>query len=186
MPFLFFGLSKLRSDPARLALLGTFWLSALIIRLVLFYRHQDWTPAELYDNLYFRTHTRFDTLVCGIMLAYVQQRWGKRLAVWLEAPHARALLALPSLGCLWLLMYPWMFGEKELLLMRVLSWGTLTSLMYFGLVLLLLNGGDGWIPRALSAGFWRRMATLGYGVYLLHIPLCDHAVAPLARKLVKD
>ena len=30
------------------------------------------------------------------------------------------------------------------------------------------------------------MATLGYGVYLLHIPLCDHAVAPLARKLVKD
>ena len=26
----------------------------------------------------------------------------------------RAALALPSLACLWLLLYPWMFGEKEL------------------------------------------------------------------------
>ncbi len=185
VPLLFFGLSKLRSDRARLLLLGVFWASALVVRLWEFHRHPDWSPGELYDNLYFRTHTRFDTLVCGIMLAYVQQRWGPAIARWLEAPAARATLALPSLGFLWLLMFPWMFGDKELLVMRVFSWGTFTSLMYFGLVLLLLNGGEWWIQRALSAPFWRRLATLGYGVYLLHIPMCDHVVAPLARALVK-
>jgi peptidoglycan/LPS O-acetylase OafA/YrhL len=185
VPFLFLGLSKLRSDRGRLALLGTFWASALVVRLVLFHRHPGWSAQELYDNLYFRTHSRFDTLVCGIMLAYVQQRWGPALTRWLEAPWARATLALPSFGFLWLLLYPWMFGEKELLLMRVFSWGTFTSLMYFGWVLLLLNGGDGWVQRVLGAPFWRRVATLGYGVYLVHIPMCDHVVAPAARSLVK-
>lgn len=186
VPLLFFGLSRLRNDAGRLLLLGTFWVSALVVRLVLFYKHHEWSGADVYDHLYFRTHTRFDTLVCGIMLAYVQQRWGKRIRDWLVAPSARAILTLPSLACLWLLMNPWLFGDQALLLMRVFSWGTLTSLMYFGWVLVLLNGGDGWVQRALSAPFWRRAATLGYGVYLLHIPLCDHAIAPLARALVKD
>jgi peptidoglycan/LPS O-acetylase OafA/YrhL len=55
-------------------------------------------------------------------------------------------------------------------------------MMYFGWVLLLLYG-DGWIHRALSAPIFRRIATLGYGVYLVHIPLCDHVLVPIARKL---
>ncbi|MGH7296155.1 MAG: acyltransferase family protein [Polyangiaceae bacterium] len=186
VPFLFLGLSKLRSDRARLTLLGTLWISALVVRLVLYAKHTEWSAGELYDNLYFRTHTRFDTLVCGIMLAYVQQRWGTQIRTWLQAPSARATLALPALGCLWLLMNPWMFGYRILLVIRVLSWGTLTSIMYFLWLLLLLNGGDGWIRRTLSAPFFRSAATLGYGVYLLHIPLCDRAIAPVAHALVKD
>ena len=186
VPFLFFGLSRLRSDRARLLLLGSFWASALVVRLVLFHRHPDWTSGDLYDNLYFRTHTRFDTLVCGIMLAYVQHRWGERLRAWLVAPAARVAIALPSLACLWILMNPWQFGDEPLRLVRVFSWGTLTSLMYFAWVILLLNGGTGWIVRLLSAPSWRKMATLGYGVYLLHIPLADHAIAPVARSLAKE
>ncbi len=186
VPLLFFGLSKMKSDRARLTLLGLFWVSALVVRLVLYERHRDWDIGTLYDNLYFKTHTRFDTLVCGIMLAYVQQRWSKPITRWLEDPAHRAWLALPSCACLWLLLQPWMFGDKWLLLVRVFSWGTLTSIMYFGWVLLLLNGGDGWMNRFLSAPFWRRVATLGYGVYLVHIPVCDHAIAPLARVLSKS
>ncbi|HEY8040022.1 MAG TPA: acyltransferase, partial [Polyangiaceae bacterium] len=185
VPLLFFGLSRLKRDSSRLALLGVFWASALVVRLVLYFRHPEWSPGTMYDNLYFKTHTRFDTLVCGIMLAYVQNRWHQPIARWLEAPAARATLALPPLACLWLLLNPWMFGEKEMLLVRVFAWGTLTSIMYFGWVLLLLNGGAGWIHRMLAAAPWRRLATLGYGVYLLHIPLCDHAVAPVARSLIK-
>jgi peptidoglycan/LPS O-acetylase OafA/YrhL len=186
VPLLFFGLSKMRSDRARLTLLGLFWVSALVVRLVLYERHRDWDAGQLYDNLYFKTHTRFDTLVCGIMLAYVQQRWSKPIARWLEDPLHRGLLALPSCACLWLLMQPWMFGDKWLLLVRVFSWGTLTSIMYFGWVLILLNGGQGWVQRFMGAPFWRRLATLGYGVYLVHIPVCDHAIAPLARILSKN
>jgi hypothetical protein len=79
-----------------------------------------------------------------------------------------------------------MFGDKWLLPLRVVCWGTTTSIMYFGWVLLLLNGGEGWIHRFLGASFWRRIATLGYGVYLVRVPVCDHAIAPLARFLSED
>jgi peptidoglycan/LPS O-acetylase OafA/YrhL len=183
VPLLFYALSKLRSDRTRMALLGLLWISALVVRIVVFERHRGWSPGQVYENLYFKTHTRFDTLVAGIMLAHVQQRWREPIARWFEAPGNRAVVALISLTCLWLLMQPWMFGDKNLLMVRVFSWGTVTSVMYFGWVLLLLNGGDGWVQRALSAPFWRRLATLGYGVYLVHIPLCDKLVAPLARSL---
>jgi peptidoglycan/LPS O-acetylase OafA/YrhL len=184
VPLLFFLLHKLRSDRARLAVLGAFWLSALVVRLAIYRTHPQWSAWTAYEELYFKTHTRFDTLVAGIVLAYVQHRWRAPIARWLEHPGARALLALPSLACLWLLMQPWMFGEDHVLLVRVFSWGTVTSLMYLGWVILLLNGGTGWIQRALAAPFWRYVATLGYGVYLVHIPLCDHVVTPFARSLL--
>ncbi len=185
VPLLFFLLHKLRSDGARLAVLAVFWLSALVARLVLFRLHPQWSPVTVYEELYFKTHTRFDTLIAGIVLAYIQHRWRAPIARWLERPGARALLAMPSLACLWLLMQPWMFGEEHVLLVRIFSWGTVTSVMYLGWVLLLLNGGDGWIQRALAAPFWRKIATLGYGVYLVHIPMCDRVIAPLAHHLVQ-
>lgn len=186
VPVIFFMLYKLRSDRLRLTLLGAFWASAFVSRLVIYLRGHDWTPATLNHALYFRTHTRFDTLVAGVMLAYVQERWHAPIAAWLKNPLARAGLAMPPLACLWLLMQPWMFGEKELLLVRVFCWGTLTSIMYFGWVLLLLNGDGGVIQRFLSAPIFRRIATLGYGVYLVHVPLCDALITPVARRLAKD
>jgi peptidoglycan/LPS O-acetylase OafA/YrhL len=54
--------------------------------------------------------------------------------------------------------------------------------MYFGWLVLLLHS-DGWIQRALSWQGFRRIATLGYGVYLVHIPVCDHLVVPVAHAL---
>jgi peptidoglycan/LPS O-acetylase OafA/YrhL len=47
-----------------------------------------------------------------------------------------------------------------------------------------LNGGNGWIRRALSAPLFRRIATLGYGVYLVHIPICYVFINPGASALV--
>ena len=186
VPVLFFVLHKLRSDRIRLTLLGAFWASAFVVRLVIYLRGHDWTPATLYHALYFRTHTRFDTLVAGVMLAYVQERWHTPIANWLKNPLARACLATPPLLCLWVLMQPWMFGEAELLLVRVFCWGTLTSIMYFGWVLLLLNGSGGWVRHLLSLPIFRRVATLGYGVYLVHVPLCDKLITPVARALAKN
>ena len=182
VPILFFLLHRLKSDRVRMALLIAMWLAGLVVRLAIYYRHRPWTDLGLYDALYFRTHTRFDTLVAGIILAFVQQRWGEAIGRWLKAPLHRAMVALPSLALFWLLMNPAMFGKEHVQLVHVFAWGSVTTLMYFGWVLLLLHG-DGWIHRFLSAPIFRRTATLGYGVYLVHIPIIDHALVPFAQRM---
>lgn len=182
VPALFYVLQKLKTDKARIGLLTVVWALALVIRLVIFYRHRPWNDFILYGALYFRTHTRFDTIVCGIILAFVEQRFGDRVHGWLQKPLHRAFLALPALACLWLLLRPAMFGPEYVQIVHVFAWGTVTSIMWFCAVLLLLHG-DGPIQRALSAPIFRRIATLGYGVYLVHIPLCDHFIVPIAKRL---
>ncbi len=185
VPLLFLLLYKVKSDRGRLAILGVMWASALVVRVVLFLRHPGWDEVALYNNIYYRTHCRFDTLVAGIVLAYMHHRWRVPIARWLERPSARVALALPSLACLWILLQPWMFGDHELLWMHVVSWGSVTSLMYVGWTLLVLASTGGWIVRTLSLDVMRRVATLGYGIYLVHLPICEYIIAPLAKSLVE-
>ena len=180
VPFLFLILQRLRNDKMRIALVAALWLSALAVRLTIFYRGAPWSDMELYGRVYFRTHTRFDLLVGGILLAIVNQRWGKDITAWLKAPFHRALLALPALLCLWLLLSSTGDLPEHAQILRMFLWGTVTSVMYFGLVPLALYG-EGWVVRALSAPFFRRLATLGYGVYLVHIPIIDHIMVPAGR-----
>ncbi|HEY3817393.1 MAG TPA: acyltransferase [Polyangiaceae bacterium] len=180
VPFLFLLLKRLRTVQARLAVVGVLWIAALVVRLVIFYRGAPWNDMELYGQVYFRTHTRFDLLVAGILIAIVHQRWGKDIARWLEAPFHRVLLALPSLACFWFLVRATAELPEHAQIIRMFLWGTVTSLMYFGLVPLALYT-DGWVVRALSLPFFRRLATLGYGVYLVHIPIIDHIMVPAGR-----
>ena len=184
VPFLFFVVHRLKSDNLRLTLLVSVWLLALVIRLYMFLHRAPWTDLALYEALYFRPHTRFDTLVAGIILAFVHHRYGSEITEWLKAPFHRALLGMMSLSCFWVLVQPWLFGVQHLQLVHVFAWGTITSIMYFGWLLLLIHGDTaGFIHRVLSAHIFRRVATLGYGVYLLHIPLCDQLIVPAARVL---
>jgi peptidoglycan/LPS O-acetylase OafA/YrhL len=92
------------------------------------------------------------------------------------------MLGLPAMACLWLLLRPQMFGPEHVQLVHVFAWGTVTSLMYFPALLLLLHS-DSWVRRWLSLPFWRKGATVGYGVYLVHIPIIDHVLVPMARAL---
>jgi len=184
VPFLFLLLYKFRTDRARLTLIGGLWIGALLVRVVLYLTHPGWDEVARYNYLYYPTHTRADTLMAGIALAYVQHRWRAPIARWLESPFSRALLHLTALACVWLLMQPYKFGLKAIGIMQVLSWGTLTSIMYFAWTLLLLNGGGGWVQRALSLPFFRKVATLGYGVYLVHLPICGMIVSRVAGVLV--
>jgi peptidoglycan/LPS O-acetylase OafA/YrhL len=81
-------------------------------------------------------------------------------------------------------LQPWIFGQKYVQLVHVFAWGSVTSIMYFGWLLLLIHGDtEGWLSRALSFRIFRPIATLGYGVYLVHIPLCDYVIVPFARSL---
>ncbi len=171
VPLLIVLLYKLRGDAARLAALGVLWALPLCIRLVVHFLHPLWSDPELASAIYCPTHTRLDTLIGGIMIAYVQNRWRQPIEDALRTPFVRAALALPSLACLWILTHVSIFGERAVPLVHVFAWGTLTTIMYFGWLTLLLNGGDGWVRRALSLPVFRVVATLGYGIYLLHIPV---------------
>ncbi|HEX3770896.1 MAG TPA: acyltransferase [Polyangiaceae bacterium] len=183
VPFLFFALRKIEGDVARLGLLVVLWSSTFFTRLVIYLHPYGIGSGTAFVDMYTRTHTRCDTLVCGIILAYVHFRWKAPITAWLQSPRARAALALPSLGCLWIIVQPTMFGQSAVRLVEVFSWGTLTSIMYFGWVMLILHGGDGWTRRALSWPGFRRLATLGYGVYLVHIPVCYALITPSAKRL---
>jgi peptidoglycan/LPS O-acetylase OafA/YrhL len=181
VPFLFLALHRLRSDRARITFVSLFWLSALAVRLGIYYRHPGpWNDFDLYGALYFRTHTRFDPLVMGILIALLHKSYGRAIAAWLEPPFHRAVVALASLACLWLLLRPAMFGIERLQVVHLFAWGTITSLMYLGIVPMALYG-DGWLCRAMGAPIFRRLATLGYGVYLVHIPIIDHVMVPAAK-----
>jgi len=184
VPLLFFVLHKLKSDRARLWLLSSLALVALFVRLYIYFRWRPWNDFILYGAVYFRTYTRFDTLVAGILLAVLHQRYGDRIGRFLERPLHRAMLAIPALACLWLLLEPQMFGPEHVQLVHLFCWGTVTSVMYLCALPLLLHG-DGFVHRALSLPFFRRAATLGYGVYLVHIPMIDHVLVPAAHALEK-
>lgn len=188
VPLLFLLLQRLRTDRARIGVLLVLFLSALAFRLWVYFRFGPWDYPVLRGALYFRTPTRFDTLVAGILLAYVHHRWKEELDAWMAVPRHRAAIGVGALTCLWLLLEPGMFGEEHSNLVHVFLWGTVTSVMYFGVGLLLLHPsreGDEptFVHRALGAPVFRSLATLGYGVYLVHIPLCDHFVVPLASTL---
>ncbi|HMR05542.1 MAG TPA: acyltransferase [Polyangiaceae bacterium] len=182
VPFLFYGLRALRKDRYRIALLAALCGLALAHRLYLFFNQGPWTDYTLYDRLYFRPDTRFDALLYGIILAIIEFRHAEAVARWLKDPFHRALLLVPSLGILWVLLEPTLFGIEYLQLVRVFAWGTLPSLMYLAWVPLLLHS-DGALQRWLGRGYFRYIGTLGYGVYLLHIPILDHLVVPAARAL---
>jgi peptidoglycan/LPS O-acetylase OafA/YrhL len=68
-------------------------------------------------------------------------------------------------------------------LSTVFAWGTITSVMYVSLVIVLLNGDDP-VTRFLSRRVFLRLATLGYAVYLVHPPIIAHVVAPAAAAML--
>ncbi len=181
VPFLFLGLGRIKTDRARVIALGALWIAPLLVRLYVFYHYhpRGW---ELHEKLYFRAYSRFDTLVAGMILAVVHRTWHADLERWLAHPRHRAMLQVPALACLWLLLKPNMFGDGATGLVTMFLWGTVTSVMYVCIGLLLLHG-KGAVHSWLGDLTFRRIATLGYGVYLVHVPMCDWLVVPLARWL---
>jgi peptidoglycan/LPS O-acetylase OafA/YrhL len=182
VPILMFVLFRLRDDRTRIVALALLALSALVIRAYVYGTRETWTDFELFQAVYLRTYTRFDAIVAGILLAFIEIRYGKAIGEWLRHPFHRALLGIVAFGCLWLISVPNVFGDEHAQLMMLFMWGTLTSIMYLCLVPLMLHG-DGTVQRFLSRPIFRRLATVGYGVYLVHIPLIDHVALPLVLYL---
>lgn len=168
VPLLFLALQRLPSLRARLWLLGVLWISALAVRMTIPFLHPSPMDGHTYFlKIYIPTHTRYDTLLAGIILAHVQSAWAPDLRTLLEYPSmkraTRAFIALAFAG----MMFPPPFVHAGL--WHIISIGTLSSLAWGAAILYLLNT-DGKLSRWLSSPAFLPLATLGYGVYLIHIP----------------
>jgi hypothetical protein len=179
-PLLVWGAAKLAPRRALIALTAL-CVAALVVRAGVYASRAQWTDDALERAVYFSTFARFDTLVAGVLCALVHHRHGATLTAWLSVPRNRGVIAVTGLSCLWSLLQP--DALLPLPAFHVLAWGTITSLMYACVLALLLHGGEGLLRSALSLPAFRGVATLGYGVYLVHVPVCHTLVARLARAL---
>jgi peptidoglycan/LPS O-acetylase OafA/YrhL len=168
VPFLVAGLAALRTHRSRLCALAALWLLCLCARLAVYAELPHPSYAELFARLYSKTHTRFDVLVAGVLVAYAHHHFGDAISAALRKRAWRLLAWGAVFVCLALLMFP-AFGTESALF-HIFAWGTLTSAMYVPLLLLLLHTETAF-GRFLSLPVFRRAATLGYGVYLVHLPL---------------
>jgi peptidoglycan/LPS O-acetylase OafA/YrhL len=171
-------LALMPSNAWRMSALVLLWLLGFGVRLATVAAHPGpWNPDLLFLVVYMRTHTRMDILVAGMLLAHVQRHYGPRLREALRRPGlALVFTAVPVLSCA-ALLGPLAAPPG---LRSVFAWGTVTSVMYFALILLLLNT-ESVVTRCLSSRWFLRFATLGYGVYLVHLPLMAHVVLPAMR-----
>jgi peptidoglycan/LPS O-acetylase OafA/YrhL len=184
VPFLVGLLLLIRGNRWRLLLLTCLWASGLFVRLyVLYFTRRFWQEDTIFQAVYVKTHTRYDILIAGIWLAYVQRHYATSLQHMFRKWWVRWILWCVAGMFLYFLMSPLMF--RNYFMYRMLSWGTYTSLMYVPVILLLLNA-RGWVQSTLGHRFFLAMATLGYGIYLVHIPLCDWVIVPMARWMIQQ
>jgi peptidoglycan/LPS O-acetylase OafA/YrhL len=164
-PLLFWVMLRI-PERYRLPSLAVLFFVPLILRLA-----TDVTSAaDFVSRVYTPTHVRFDPLIAGAFLAYAVRTNGVALQAF-YSHTGRSSMALVG-GCLILALaaalYPHGFATN--FKAASFSVGTLTSLGYLPVVLWAIYGG-GSFHSLLGSFALRVTATLGYGLYLVHVPV---------------
>jgi peptidoglycan/LPS O-acetylase OafA/YrhL len=165
----------------RLCALVALWVAGFAVRYAVYASRPAWTASTMTLGIWVKTHTRFDLLAAGVLVASAQRDYGPELREALRDRRLRWGLVALSLGCLALLMGPL---ARRFDLSTVFSWGTLTSVMYASVLLLVANT-DGPLTRFLSSRALMLFATLGYGMYLVHPPVAAGVAVPFAAALLR-
>jgi peptidoglycan/LPS O-acetylase OafA/YrhL len=173
---------------ARLAILALAWISGLAVRWLAYAQHTaPWDVLSFMQVAYAPTHVRYDSLLAGMLVAYLDQHFRPALARAFARPALRvAGILLPSLILL-VILNPLHTGARlglfrDEYFAHVFYIGTLTSVAYGLLILWLLNVDSGF-GRLMSGPAMRVSATFGYGIYLVHIPVIQLAVLPTLKAL---
>lgn len=175
VPVVLAAVAALKTPGRRLGALVALWASGVILRVAFVATHGPWTFEGLIREVYGRTHLRYDILVAGVILAELQHRHGERVRAALDDRRWRAASWAVIGVCLALLLWPPAVIPEAA--RWSVWWGVLTALMYGPLVLMLVNR-DTALARFLGARAFLVLATFGYGVYLVHIPVGDYVVVP--------
>lgn len=188
VPFLLLGLRKLKSPKAQLKALGLLWTGCLLIKLVTVYWF--WPkklPIYFFTAIYFPTHTRYDALIAGIFAAYLHQLWPAKLGHFFRSAKGRLLAGTTTFGVLGLALTQFSVGELSLressyYLKGAFLVGTPTSVAFGILILWAVHDQ----PKLLSRPIFLRIATLSYGIYLIHIPILELLVFPRVVQPILD
>jgi peptidoglycan/LPS O-acetylase OafA/YrhL len=181
VPLLMLGLRALPTFRWRMVALVTLWLSALALRTWTYLSNGPWDNDRAVHELYVQTHVRFDILIAGIFAACIQRRYGAALADALKRRGPRYALAAPSVLAFAILVFT-PTQQDNSIGFKVVCWGTVTSIAYAPLILHLLNY-ESILTRALSLRAFIYVATFGYGIYLVHLPVLHHIVLPYTFEL---
>ncbi len=180
-PFLIAGLLLLRAGLRIPALLLLF-LAPLSLRLA----EVGWGLAY-FSKIFTPTHMRFDPLVMGVMIAYIR-KVRPEYFIWLTArPRlVNAVLAASVamlVGMMTTFVLPAPTISKALAHPSLAAFytGTLSSVA-FGLLLLWTICARNKLGAFLGGHFFRVLATLGYGTYLIHMQVV-FSIAPYRPSL---
>jgi peptidoglycan/LPS O-acetylase OafA/YrhL len=184
VPLLFAALRRLKAATSKLWLLFALWLIPLALRIYAHYYGAAGNSTWDHQMLYFRTHTRIDPIIAGIFLAVLQDEYSEKIAKILANAQVRLVMGAFACALASVLLEPELFGIENLRLTDVFYWGTVTSVLHLTVVLLLLHG-DTQVTRFLGRPIFRAVATVGYGVYLVHIPVLDRLVMPTCKRAIE-
>ena len=181
IPLLVAILTRMKSHRSRIAFLAVGWMSALAIRFYTYFTHHGpWTDDELLGKIFIRTHERYDVLLAGVLLAYLQHSFAPQIRALVSRGGIRWSAYAFAAACFWALAHPSTGPHEQI--QRMFYWGTVTSLMYMAILPVFLNR-ESWLSKAFG---WRPLlwvATVSYGMYLVHVPLGMYYVVPVAGRL---
>jgi len=184
-PLFIYFLMKLQTHRARFIMLGVVWSMAFFVRLLtyLYWTHKDPLLFIPMTHIYAPTHVRFDILIAGIFIAYLDFFFSDQVKAFLSRKWIPLSMVLVSLCGFAVILSPeinptplGLIDIKHLDLITytgrlgIFYFGTLTSICYVLLIipcLYLENRFTRWLGNI----NFLRLATLGYGIYLVHMPI---------------
>jgi len=188
VPLLILFLKKFRNPKWALIILVSLLPLALVIRLLIYSRVEySWDPWIFFGKIYSPTHARFDTLATGVLIAYLFHYFDDLLRKIMLRVWVQRICLFTGFFCLAIIWSPWKLGS-ELSVFRAEYFehlfyvGTLTSISYF-LLFLWGHYSSGALVDFLGSRYFLYFASLGYGVYLVHIPVIRVVVVPLSSHL---
>lgn len=183
VPFVALGLLELPSHKLRLGALALLWASCPLLKgALLWARWGALTNIIFFKEFWAPTHVRYDTLTAGVIVAYVYRIWPQRCHAFFT--RSSALWGVPLLvaGVLALGMSQFStmvlsYGDQAYWATGVMLLGTSTS-PAFALLILWGICARGPLLELLSKPAFRVLASLSYGMYLLHIPVIEGITMP--------
>lgn len=184
-PIFIYALLKLKKHSHRILLISGVWLSGLIVRwyIVKNYGPSSNTNFITLVSLYTPTHTRYDIFFSGVLLSYIRHFKEDFLLQIYSNKLFRYLSLFLSLGIFALIAHPGINPippeldyagtlESRIFLAKTgaLYFGTLTGIAYLFLISWFLYTKNT-VTQIFSHTIFRHLASLGYGVYLVHMPI---------------